>query len=283
MINKQIRLQLFSIYTLLAIAVFSLAWFYGADTVINNIKVFEKGTAPICQDVLNSVNGFSVFVYGASSFYIATATVLFSGLFLSGAFLYDKNSGFGNICITRIGYDKYFCKKIIAIFLSSFISVAMILSMIFIVCLFVFSTQSPSELFNADMADTKITLFFFSHPYILSFAVIFTISLQASLLTILGLCFSFFSSNRFIVGVLPFALFLFFIVFPQMFERKSNFGKYLAWIFPQYFSEFFTSNQFWYTELSLPAVYCVHVLILLTPTIALLILLYQKNRKSYIK
>jgi len=116
-----------------------------------------------------------------------------------------------------------------------------------------------------------------------SFAVIFTVALYTSLFTVLGLCFSAFISNRFIISVMPFAVLLFFIIFPQLFSRQAAFAKYIAWIFPEYVTGFFLCNEFWYSKLPLLAVYGIHFLVLLVPIAVLFMLLYRKNRRQYIK
>lgn len=282
MIRKQLKLNLISVYTLISAVILSFAWYYGAGTVLANIEFFK--TAPkIGPQALAAVNGFSVFVDGASSFYVAAAAFLLFGLFFSGSFLYEKSSGFGNTCIIRSGFKKYYRRKLISVFLFAFLTAALVLTAIFAFCLIRYSAKSPSDLFNADMVNEKISVFFTAHPYLLSFAVIFTISIQAGLFTLFGLCCSVFLQNRFVAGIAPFALFLICTILPQFFKVDSRPGHAFAWIYPAYFSEFFVNNDFSYTTLPLPAVYLLHLLIAILPCLVLAVLLYRKNRREYIK
>lgn len=262
-----------------------LSWYLGTYIIRFNIDFIQKNITQneIWGNMYDAVNGFSVFVNGASSFYLVGTSILLCGLLWSNAFLYDKNSGFGNFQITRAGFRKYYFNKLFSITVSCLVYVFSILTIIFFYSLIVYSSKYPSDLFNADMVNTTLTEIFYITPYMISFLLILTIAIQVTLYILLGYGCSLFITNRFLSGLMPFIIYLSSIIIPQFFSLGTLPAKILSWIFPEYLSGFFLINEFWYTPFSIIGTYFIHLAVLLIPTILLCIALYFKNKKAYIK
>ncbi len=277
--------------------VLPIVWFLGTETIRYNIAFLKNGVnsalsnSGISQSVieaaeaqLNAQNGFMVFMEGVSEFYVSVAVALIVGLTCSSAFAYDKNTCFGNSIITREKFKKYFIYKAVSTFAVPFIMIFTVLTLVFIAALIIYSPTKPTQAFNFSMnTESSFTVMFFEHYWFSCFFMIFTLSLFGGLYALLGMGIGFATSNRFIISISPFAIYILCTLIPQFFSLKSPVSKYLAWIFPSYFTGVFIGNDYWYTELPKTVAYFVHISVLAVPAVTLLYLLYRKNYKQYIK
>lgn len=209
--------------------------------------------------------------------------VLLGGIIYSSSFAYDKNTGYGNYCITRSTFGKYYFSKIFSTFICSFMFAFISLFGIFCYSLIKYSAVYPTAGFNLLMVNEDIKALFYANPLFIVFSVIFTLCVFTAIYTTIGIGVSVFFSNRLIISVSPLAVYLLCTMIPQFFNIQSSAAKILAWIFPSYFTGFFIANDFFYCKLPIWGIYPIHILILCVPVLIFLTLLYRKNTKQYIR
>ena len=293
MIRLNIKQMIKNPLNLLWVILLPLAWFIGTKYIRENVDLFLSFIADnnisyeaskAIQEQLDVVNGFMFFVEGASAFYLPFVIVLLVGIIYSSAFIYDKNTGFGNFTITRTDYRKYFLSKIISIFAISFLSIFIILTGVFAYSLVKYSSQLPTENFNFSMIlDSPTTKLFMSKPVLSCFIIVFTLSLFGAIYSLIGMGVSLFTSNRFLISISPLAIYLLSILLPQLFSIQSPISRYIAWVYPNYLTGFFIENQFWYTNFSHFITYIIHFMVIIIPAVVMNILLYTSNKRHYIK
>lgn len=210
--------------------------------------------------------------------------VLLVGLVFSASFAYDKNTGFGNSILTRASFKKYYIYKTASIFISAFFIIFVTMALILMASLIIYSVKAPTEAFNFSMTTDKGSArLFFSHHWLACFVMILTLSLLGGLFALLGMGINLFTSNRFLISISPLAIYILCTLVPQLFSIRSPISKYLAWFFPSYFTGIFIGNDYWYTDLSVTGAYFIHLAVIIIPTVLLLLLLYKRNQKQYIK
>lgn len=272
-----------------------VGWYMGTQTIRMNIDLLQSISSrpDVSQTAIealskqiSSINGYMVFAEGISEFYVSVAAVLLGGIIFSSAFAYDKNTGFGDYCITRSNFKKYYFSKILSIIICEFAFIFVTLSGIFLFSLIKYSAIHPTDDFNFSMVIDTLSTYklFFAKPLLSCFIMIITICIYATALSLIGFGISAFTSNRFLISVSPIALYIVLTIIPQVFKIKTTLSCILAWLFPQYFTSLFINNDLWYSKMtSFGAIYCTHLAVILLPTIVLLTVLYQKNKKQYIK
>lgn len=291
MILKSIKQNFKNPLNLIALVLVPIAWYLGTATVRSNIAFLNNTSlagqneeaAAVFAAQRAAINGYMVFAEGASEFYISLVSVLLVGVLFSAGFTYDKNSGFGCYCITRKNFLNYFFSKVWSVFLCGFTVTAVPLCLAFIYSLVKYSATLPTDAFNFSMVG-KTAEMFFDKPVFSCLFIIFSISLYTALLALMGMGVSAFTSNRFLVSVAPFAIYLLGTIIPQLSYIDSALGHILCWIFPPHFTGMFIQNSFGYTgNLSLFAIWAVHLTVVIIPTILLLTVLYIKNKRQYIR
>lgn len=296
MLKNELKKKFLNPFMLLYAVLLPICWYIGTSLVRMNIKQMnsllinfanDPSKAELNQEVtrqLNAKNGFMVFMEGSSEFYISVAVVLLAGIIFAALFAYDKNTGFGNLIVTRTKFKKYFMCKVSSVFITSFTAVFAVMTAILFVSLIIYSAKAPTQAFNFSMMqDIGPTRLFFSHHWFACFVMIFTLSMLGGLYSLLGMGVSLFTSNRFLISISPLAIYILCTLIPQLFSIQSPIAKYLAWIFPGYFTGIFIGNEFWYSKLPVTAVYFIHLAVIIIPVVALLTALYFKNKKQYIK
>lgn len=294
MLSKEFKRMFKNPLNLFFFLILPLGWFLGTKAARLNIQFLSKSLAemsnlnPIIAKTyeaqLNAQNGFMMFMEGSSEFYISCFIAVLVGIIASASFAYDKNSGFGNFSISRSGFKKYFFCKLSCTFLVPFVLVFLSMCCVLLFSLFSYSFQPPTEAFNFSMMeDNPATKLFFSHYWIACFLLILILSLQGGFYALLGMGVSAFTSNRFLISISPFAIYIFCTLFPQLFSIQAPIAKYIAWIFPSYAVGAFIGNDFWYTNLPVSATIFLHLMCLLIPAAVLIGILYIQNKKQYIK
>lgn len=297
MFKNELKRKFKNPFNLLWFILLPVGWFLGTEIVRTTIDGLKERAVNIANgqevsqqmidhtnDVIKSINGFTVFAEGISEFYLPIAIVLLVGLLVSSSFVYDKNTGFGNFVITRTQFKKYYISKVFSVFLSAFISIFFVLTLVLFASLIVYSAKAPTEAFNFSMLiDNGAKRLFFSHHWLACFIMIFTLSVFGGLYALLGMGVSLITSNRFVVCASPLAIYLFCIIVPQLFSIQAPIAKIIAWIFPMYFTGIFIGNDFWYTNLPISVTYCIHLAAIAVPAAVLLFFLYRKNAKQYIR
>lgn len=269
-----------------------VSWYLGTGIIRQNIEFLTNNPLmaqnPVAAEAFakqaQAINGYMVFAEGISKFYVALAAVLLAGLIFSSGFAYDKNTGFGNLCLTRTAFAKYFTGKVFSNFVCVFLFTTLSLLIPFGYSLIKYSATTPTADFNFSMINEASSKVFFGAPVWSCFLMIITVALYAALFSLIGMGFSLFTSNRFLLCASPLAIYIFVTLFPQLFSTTGAFAKILAWIFPSYITGIFINNNFFYIgSLSFAAVWLIHFAILFIAASVLLTLLYKKNKKQYIK
>lgn len=290
MLIKQFKRMFLSPFNLIIPPVIIAAWYSGIETVLSNLEFlkaaysYPEGPAKD-MFILQAENfsGFTVFAEGICGFFVAVAAAVLSGLAFSSDFAYDKNTGFGNFIITRSGFNKYFISKVFSVFSAPFITVFLSLTVPLIYSVVKYSDSSPRYTFGFIMAEGEVfSNWFIDKPWLICFLMIFIVSLFAGMFALLGMGASLFTNNRFVISVFPMAYFILCTLIPQLFPANTPTAKVLAWIYPSYLTGTFLGDT-WYSNLSQPITLAVHLIVLSIPIIALLLLLYLKNKRQYIK
>lgn len=258
----------------------------GAYPMLQTIKMLKSyliNPAPdvsieTSQKILGNVSGFEIFknsLYNASSSFFAVIIPLFSGLLFSGDFCYQKNTGFGNFIVTRMNFKKYYSKKVASTFIFPFIIIAILLSLYLLLCLIIFSCHNPkmfSSNYNSDFESL-----YYNTPFLFSTLSIIHFSIYGSIYSLIGLCAANFTSNRFLIAVSPF-----FIYITLTIGTQAVHAQMFKWLFPDSFI-FFLTNKLIVNNLPPFIQYQILLLLYLFPITVLLIFLYKKNIKNYIR
>lgn len=286
MLKSEFKRIMLNPINILFFIVVPIAWYLGASNMLHNYDFLKNAAASnqIFYQRYQLFSGYTVFADGISSFYLSIITVLLSGLSFSSSFIYDKNTGFGNYTITRTNIKKYFYVKTITTFVAPFIYIFIALLVILFFCLVKFSANNPQYTLEFIMnPNSELVKLFVSYPFLSCCSMIATISFFSSIYTLIGMAFSSFTNNRFLVSIAPFSMYILCTLIPQLFPLNSNISKLLAWVFPTYFTGIFTNTDIWYSNLSDVYIYIIHFMVYLIIAILLLIVLFYKNNKQYIK
>lgn len=230
-----------------------------------------------------SVSGFTFFAEGTTSFVNFIVATLIVGIIYSARYIYDKNTGFGAYCITRKNYNKYFSANVISAFSVPFVITFIVFMIVLVVFLIAFGSKPPSDAFCGDLFyDGPFKNMWFRHPLIMSMASALNVSFIVGMYSLIGLGFSAFIRNRFLISISPFAVYLISIIVPQMFPIGSDISKVMVYFFTEYMSTFFVLSQNWYYE-SAALAYIIHAFILIATAGGLLAVLYHKDKNQYIR
>lgn len=293
MIKNQFKQKLKSPLNLLWLILFPLIY-KGLSLTLNNYNFAKKivmdssydDNSPVkleCLKKLNGVSGYTFFAEGTTAFGVIMAVTLIVGIIYSARYIYDKNTGFGSYCITRKSYNKYFCANVLSTFVIPFVITFSILIIILAVLLIVFGAKAPSDTFCADLFYYEpFKNKWFSHPLIMSLISALNISLIAGIFSLIGLGCSAFIQNRFLISIVPFAVYLVSIIVPQLFPVKSAASRVAVYFFTDYLANFFVLTESWYFK-SATTAYLIHIGILFAINAIMLSALYYKDNKQYIK
>lgn len=292
MLKNQLKQKLKSPLNLLWLLLFP-AIYKGLSLTLNNYNFYKEAINE--KELLNeqakiamtkswdAVSGFTFFAEGSISFTVLIIAALIVGIVYSARYIYDKNTGFGAYCITRSGYNKYFSANVISAFLVPFAITFVILMISLVVLLSVFGAKAPGADFCGDLFSYEpFKNMWFNHPLIMSVVSSLNVSFIVGMYSLIGLGFSAFIRNRFLVSVSPFAVYLVSIIVPQLFPVGSNISKVLAYFFTDYMTSFFVLSEDWYFK-SAALAYSIHAFILIAIAGGLLAVLYNKDKKQYIR
>lgn len=291
MLKNEIKNKLFLPFNFLFPFLLFMSWYLGTQNIRSNYEFLESAiqrsdsqARNMFLEKLENFSGFTVFAEGISGFYLSVMIVVLVGLSFSSTFAYDKNTGFGNLLITRKGFNKYFFCKIASIFLVNFFIVFATLAMILILCLVKYSASSPEYTYQFIMvSNSPLATLFINHPTLSCILMIFNLSFFSCIYTLLGLGISLFTTNRFLISLSPLCIYIVFTLIPQLFSINSPISKLFAWFFPNYLTGWFTNGDIWYSDLSPYMVLIIHFLVIIAPTIIILFCLYYTNKIQYIK
>lgn len=269
-----------------------IAFYYGLNMTIANYTFVtnliqandfkSEELRAIAVTSYNAINGFVFFADGISHYFVSLIIVLLVGLIYSSDFAFFKNTSFGNYCITRTTFKKYFLSEIFSVFFTPFIFVFVISLLILCFLLLKYSAISPSANFCDSLIGVLVKPYFYSHPLLWSLLIIVNTSCIAGTYSLIGMCVSKFTSNRFLISVSPLAVFIFLTIIPQLFTPQSFIGSILSFIYPVFIFTLFSTNDLDYCK-NIPIAVIIHWLILIIPIFLTLLALYQKNKKQYIK
>lgn len=290
MLIKQFKRMFLSPFNFLIPLVIFAAWYKGIEASLSNLEFLKAAYSypdgPAKElFILQAENfsGFTVFAEGICGFFVVAVAAVLAGLAFSSGFAYDKNTGFGNFLITRSGFNKYFISTVFSVFSAPFITAFISLTIPLIYSIAKYSDSSPKYTYGWIMSEgAMFTNLFINKPWLSSFFMIFIVSLVAGMFALLGMGASAFTNNRFVISVVPVAYFILCTLIPQLFPANTPIAKVLAWIYPSYLTGIFLGDT-WYSKLSQPITLAVHLIVLAIPITALLVLLYSKNKRQYIK
>lgn len=286
--RKDIKYVLKSPLALLSYLALFAAWQKGTSFKIQYILETKDQVAhsvsginlEAAREYLSAVNGYVIFQEGLDDAFLPLAIAIVAGLLFSARFLYEKNTGFGNYILTRRQFKLYFAEKCAFTFGGAFLFVFLSCMTFLLLSLLVFSFQAPTRLFWTSNYQFVLMDFFEKQPFLFSVLTSLHLGLFAGLFSLFGMGMSLFTSNRFLVSLSPTALFLFCVLFPQMFPVGT---RGVRWIFLPNLIFFFGEGGV--VEDVSPPLLRYGILLILFSAIALIpvMLLYVKNKKSYLK
>ncbi|MCD7827017.1 MAG: hypothetical protein LUG85_00550 [Clostridiales bacterium] len=144
---------------------------------------------------------------GQSLFYLLLP--FFGSLAYSWSLLSERKSGYIKHIVTRTLRRKYYTAKYIAVFVAGGLVVLIPLIINFMVVSAFIPATTPDIFYDIyyDMGPTKaLSQLFFSHPYVFVLYRMISAFIFAGLFASLGMSFSFFIKNRFVIVALPFLI-----------------------------------------------------------------------------
>lgn len=257
-------------------AIDRIKWIYYNINILESAQVPDDVSINAVQSIIEAKNGYDIFLNGIGMgnipFIVIIASLIVGYLFAE-KFAYFLSTGFGNMCIIRNNFKRYFLSDIKMICIKTFLLIFISEVIFLILCMIIFSANNPIEGYSNVNGILKDL--YYEKPLIYCIFQILNQSLFFTILTLLGYGITAFIQNRIIISLTPFIMYMLITVLCQI--SNSTIGYYVCkLIYPD-----FILFPFMYANSGIHIIlgYFIYFFVVTV----LLTIMYKKFSKSYIR
>lgn len=277
MIEKKVLISFFILIVFMFLGSMDrIKWIYYNINILKSSQIPEDININAVESIVDAKNGYDIFLNGIGlgnvPFIIIIAPLLVGYLF-SERFAYFLATGFGNMCIVRENFKRYFLNDIKLVLFKTFNLILFSESTFLLLCVIFFSANNPIEGYSNINGIFK--MIYYEHPLIYCMLQIVNQSLFITILGIFGYSLTAFIQNRIIISLSPFIIYMITTILCQI--SDSTIGYNLCRIvYPDFilFPFLYENNV-----VQILSGYLVYFFII----IVLLKVMYKKFDKNYIR
>lgn len=276
---------------IIALIILIILMFLGASDrisyIISNAKILYSNSIPEdinIQAVKNNIEnytGYDTFIYGIGKGLVPFSIIicpLILGYMFAGDFAYNLKTGFGNFIITRQKFRNYFIKITFKTFVKAFLLVLISEIIFLIICLIIFGNEKPIELYSP-VVDSLGSIYY-KIPFLYCLLQSLIQSFYMAILTIIGMGFTMFTSNKFIITLSPFVIYLMINIICPILDMAFN-ASILQTIYPDYLIMSFMTGTYFMDNPIIHNVIGFGIYIIIAS--ALLLCMYKKYNENYLR
>ena len=252
----------------------------GMQIIKDSNRIEDVNIEAVKATVLN-YTGYDTFINGIGKGVIPIATIispLILGYLFAGKFAYELKTGYGNMVITRQKFKQYFINIVKKTFIKSFLVIFFSETIFLIICLLIFGWRAPTEL-HIQVFDS-ISWMFYKTPFLYCLIHIFKQSLYLSIITIIGMTFTVFTKNKFIIALSPFIIYLLINIICPILDMVID-ASPLKMIYPDYLILSFMTGTYFMDN---PVIHNIGgFAIYISIAVAVLLFMYRKYNKNYLR
>lgn len=224
--NKKIILAFLIIIIALFLGAYGkIQWIFYNEQLLNISDIPDDVNIESVKSIINNKSGYDIFINGiglGSVPFIIISALLLGGYLFSQKFSYFLTTGFGNFCIIRSNFKKFFLKSVKVSFFNTFKLIFFCETIFLLVCLILFSSKYPVEGYSNIVGVFKNL--YYSNPMLYCFIQIFNQSLFLSIMVLIGIGITYFTRNRVIICLSPFIVYMIVTVISQISNETCIYG-----------------------------------------------------------
>ena len=249
--------------------------------MLNSNNIPEDVNKNAIEKNIDNYTGYDTFINGIGKGIIPFVIILSPlvvGYMFAGDFAYDIETGFGNFVIIRKKFNKYFKQKVLITFIKAFLLIFVSEIIFLIICLYIFGNKTPNELYSPVL--DALSWMYYKIPFLYCLIYISKQSLYMAILTIIGMSFTIFTRNSFIIKLSPFIIFLLVNIICPVLDMMFN-VPILKTIYPDYLILSFMNGSYFMNNNIIHNIIGFSIYIIVA--CIFIICMYKKYNENYLR
>lgn len=258
-----------------------ISYIMSSTEILYSSSIPEDINIQAIKNNIENYTGYDTFIYGIGKGLVPLSIIicpLILGYMFAGDFVYNLKTGFGNFIITRQKFRNYFIQITFKTFIKSFLLVLISEIIFLLICLVIFGDKKPIELYSPVV--DSLSPIYYKIPFLYCLLQSLIQSFYMAILTIIGMSFTMFTSNKFIITLSPFVIYLMINIICPILDMAFN-ASILQTIYPDYLIMSFMSGTYFMDSPIIHNVIGFGTYIIIAST--LLICMYKKYNENYLR